>query len=180
MAERAKPARRRVDDPDATVEIRSYRNVFALERRLYRIDGLPLNPAGVPLRGIAYFAVLLAVAMAARTLPPVSLVPWYVGNVLAPAALAFLLCSVRIDGRPFHLVAPVLFSHSLFRGGRGLGGAKPSGAARAMRERDRRLLVISRRGAVARLDGRASVVLAGRRSVLARRGRSGGARGAAP
>ena len=32
---------------DATrIEIRSYRAVFDLERRLYRIDGFRLNPSG--------------------------------------------------------------------------------------------------------------------------------------
>ena len=29
-------------------------SVFALERRIYRIDTLRLNPSGVPLRGIGY------------------------------------------------------------------------------------------------------------------------------
>ena len=42
------------------LEIRSFRSVFALERRIYRIDTLRLNPAGIPLRGIVYAAVLVA------------------------------------------------------------------------------------------------------------------------
>ena len=42
------------------MEIRSYRAVFDLERRIYRIDRLRLNPAGVPVRGIVYFLALLA------------------------------------------------------------------------------------------------------------------------
>ena len=37
---------------DGRIEVRSYRTVFDLERRLYRIDRLRLNPGGVPVRGI--------------------------------------------------------------------------------------------------------------------------------
>ena len=38
------------------MEIRSYRRVFDLERRVYSVDRLRLNPSGVPVRGIVYFA----------------------------------------------------------------------------------------------------------------------------
>jgi hypothetical protein len=34
------------------MDIRSYRAVFDLERRIYRIDRLRLNPSGVPVRGV--------------------------------------------------------------------------------------------------------------------------------
>ena len=48
-------------------EIRSYRSVFDLERRIYRIDRVRLNPGGIPVRGVLYFlAILLAVAGASR------------------------------------------------------------------------------------------------------------------
>ena len=36
------------------IEIRSYRAVFDLERRIYRVDRLRLNPGGVPVRGVVY------------------------------------------------------------------------------------------------------------------------------
>ena len=51
------------------IEIRSYRAVFDLERRLYRVDGLRLNPSGVPVRGIVALAALLATVLAAQRLP---------------------------------------------------------------------------------------------------------------
>jgi hypothetical protein len=89
--------------------IRSYRRVFELERRIYRIDRLRLNPGGVPVRGIAYFAALLLAALAFERLPPIGLlaaaVPWYVRELAFPGLLAAALAVVRIDGRPFHLAA---------------------------------------------------------------------------
>jgi hypothetical protein len=33
------------------MEIRSFRRVFDLERRIYRVDRLRLNPGGIPVRG---------------------------------------------------------------------------------------------------------------------------------
>ena len=37
------------------IEIRSYRRVFDLERRIYSIDRVRLNPGGVPVRGVDVF-----------------------------------------------------------------------------------------------------------------------------
>ncbi len=42
------------------IEIRSYRAVFDLERRIYRVDQLRLNPGGIPVRGVVYFLAILA------------------------------------------------------------------------------------------------------------------------
>ena len=53
----------------AEMEIRSYRRVFDLERRIYRIDHLRLNPSGVPVRGVVYFLALLAGVLLAARLP---------------------------------------------------------------------------------------------------------------
>lgn len=103
----------------AGTEIRSYRRVFALERRLYRIDSIPLNPNGVPLRGIAYFAALLAMALVMSRLTlvgaAVRLLPWYVRELAGPALGAFVLTAVRIEGRPFHLAALGLFRYAAGR-----------------------------------------------------------------
>jgi hypothetical protein len=89
--------------------IRSYRRVFELERRIYRIDRVRLNPGGVPVRGIAYFVTLLLAALAFEQLPLISLVapaaPWYVRELALPGVLSAALAVVRIDGRPFHLAA---------------------------------------------------------------------------
>lgn len=91
------------------IEIRSYAPVFALERRIYRIDRLRLNPAGVPVRGVVYFLVLLAAAGLAGVLPlagsAVALVPWYVRDLALPLGGAAIAGSMRPDGRTFHLAA---------------------------------------------------------------------------
>lgn len=94
------------------MEVRSYRRVFELERRLYRIDRIRLNPNGVPVRGVVYFLALLAVAIVVARLPLVNFaagpIPWYARDVALPGALAALLAVVRVDGRPFHLAARAL------------------------------------------------------------------------
>jgi len=116
----------------AVLEIRSYRAVFDLERRIYRIDRLRLNPGGVPLRGAIYFAaVALASAIASR-LPLVGelagVLPWYMRDVALPAVGAAALAVARIDGRPVHLALRSLVRH---RSGpsrlRALRGAEPAG-----------------------------------------------------
>jgi hypothetical protein len=91
------------------MEIRSYRRVFDLERRIYRIDQLRLNPSGIPVRAVVYFLAIVAIAIAATRAPVIAAaaapVPWYVRDLVAPALLAWLLAAVRIDGRPFHVAA---------------------------------------------------------------------------
>jgi hypothetical protein len=108
-------------------EIRSYRCVFDLERRLYRIDRLRLNPTGVPLRGIVYFLALLGAVLLAGVLPLVGLLvrmlPWYLREVGAPGACAALLTLIKIEGRPFHLAALALVRYGV--GPRELSGLRP-------------------------------------------------------
>ncbi len=99
------------------MEIRSYRAVFELERRVYRIDTLRLNPGGVPLRGIVYAAGLILATVVAGRIGPVGLLlgvlPWYVSYLGLPIAAAALGTIVRIEGRPFHLAAWALATHRL-------------------------------------------------------------------
>ncbi len=101
------------------LEVRSFRSVFALERRIYRLDTLRLNPSGIPLRGIAYAAALVVVALAAGALPPTAwldpVIPWYVRDLGMPVSAATLLGALRIEGRPFHLAARALLGHRLAR-----------------------------------------------------------------
>ncbi|HEY5287053.1 MAG TPA: hypothetical protein VIJ50_08110 [Solirubrobacteraceae bacterium] len=108
-------------------EIRSYRCVFDLERRLYRIDRLRLNPAGVPLRGIVYFLALLGAVLVAATLPLLGLLvrilPWYLRDIGAPGACAAMLTLIKIEGRPFHLAALALLRYGI--GPRELSGLRP-------------------------------------------------------
>jgi hypothetical protein len=99
------------------VEIRSYRRVFDLERRIYSVDQLRLNPGGVPVRGIVYFLALLATALLATALPGVRVLagelPWYLRDLALPAVGAALLSVIRLEGRTFHLAAHALLRHRL-------------------------------------------------------------------
>ena len=97
------------------IEIRSYRAVFDLERRIYRVDRLRLNPGGVPVRGVVYCLAILACLALAGALPllgsAVRALPWYVRDLLLPAGSAALLTMIRVEGRPFHLAATALLRH---------------------------------------------------------------------
>jgi hypothetical protein len=90
-------------------EIRSYRRVFDLERRVYSIDSLRLNPGGVPVRGIVYLLAIIVCALVAAQLPLIGLVvrtmPWYLRDLALPVAMAGVLSLLRVDGRTFHLTA---------------------------------------------------------------------------
>jgi hypothetical protein len=91
------------------MEIRSYRRVFDLERRVYSIDRLRLNPAGVPVRGILYFLATVGVALVAASLPGAGVVvrelPWYLRDLLLPGLAATLMGVIRVEGRSFHHAA---------------------------------------------------------------------------
>lgn len=115
------------------MEIRSYRKVFDLERRVYSVDRLRLNPAGVPVRGVVYFLAMVAVALAAASVPGASAavraLPWYARDLVLPALAATAMGAIRIDGRNFHHAAS-----SLLRFGCGrrtlVGGCTPAGCRR--------------------------------------------------
>jgi hypothetical protein len=108
-------------------EIRSYRNVFDLERRIYRVDRLKLNPSGVPLRGIVYFLTILAAALLAEHLPLIGtlarVLPSYVRDLVMPAAAAALFTLIKIEGRSSHLAALALLRY--VGGPRELAGLRP-------------------------------------------------------
>lgn len=92
---------------EAPLAIRSYRLCFDLERRIHKIDRwrIPL-PYGLPLRGIAYGACVLAAILIASGLPLIgallSLVHPAIRLVVAPVGIAYALGQLRIDGRPAH------------------------------------------------------------------------------
>jgi hypothetical protein len=96
-------------------EIRSYRRVFDLERRIYSVDRLRLNPGGIPVRGVVYFLAILVAAMLIGRLPVLGAIarhtPWFVRDIGMPAALATVLTAIRIEGRVFHLAARAVFRH---------------------------------------------------------------------
>lgn len=99
------------------MDVRSYRAVFDLERRVYRIDTVRLNPGGIPLRGILYAAALVAATFVADRLPPVHLLlaplPWYVRYLGLPIAAGALATVARIEGRPFHLAVRAMLAQRL-------------------------------------------------------------------
>jgi hypothetical protein len=112
------------------MEIRSYRAVFDLERRIYRVDQLRLNPGGIPVRGVVYFLAILLTTLIAGGLPlvgsAIGALPWYLRDLALPIASATVLSVIRIEGRPFHLAA-----HALLRYGAGprrLAGGHACGA----------------------------------------------------
>jgi hypothetical protein len=90
------------------MEVRSYRRVFDLERRIYSVDRLRLNPGGVPVRGVVYFLALLAAGLLAAEVPLAGALPWYLRDVALPGAGATVLSAVRLEGRTFHLSAHAL------------------------------------------------------------------------
>jgi hypothetical protein len=109
------------------MEIRSYRRVFDLERRIYRVDRLRLNPAGVPVRGVVYFLAILAATLIVGHTPLLAAVaralPWYLRDLALPGASAAVLTVIRVEGRPFHLAAHALVR---YRGGpRRFAGVRP-------------------------------------------------------
>jgi hypothetical protein len=112
-------------------EIRSYRTVFDLERRIYRVDRLRLNPGGVPLRGVVYFLAILVGSLLVGRLPLLGALaqtlPWYVRELLFPGAVAALLTMIKIEGRSFHLSALALLQYAT--GPRELAGLRPLTAA---------------------------------------------------
>ncbi len=91
------------------IEIRSFRRVFDLERRIYSVDRFRLNPAGVPVRGVLYCVALIVLALGASATPLagalLSALPWYIRDVIGPVAVAAGLSVVRVEGRTFHLAA---------------------------------------------------------------------------
>jgi hypothetical protein len=117
-----------------SIEIRSYRAVFDLERRIYRVDRLRLNPGGVPVRGVVYCLAILACLALAGTLPLlgtlVRVLPWYLRDLFLPAGLAALLTMIRVEGRPFHLAAAALLRHLC--GPHVLAGLMPAGGSLGM------------------------------------------------
>ncbi|HLB21874.1 MAG TPA: hypothetical protein VK605_07165 [Solirubrobacteraceae bacterium] len=106
--------------------------MFDLERRIYRVDRLRLNPAGVPVRGIVYLLALLAATLVVARLPLAGLavreLPWFVGYLAIPGLTAALLTVVRIEGRPFHLAARSLVRYRVHRR-RGAGTPVSRGGA---------------------------------------------------
>jgi TcpE family len=95
---------------DERLVIRSYRRVFEVDRRIYRVDrwALPV-PGGVPLRGLGYFlATLLFVVVGGRLpglAPLLELLSAPLRYVVLPLAVAVLGTQAAPDGRSAHRFA---------------------------------------------------------------------------
>src|SRR5690349_12497065 len=95
---------------DERLVIRSYRRVFEVDRRIYRVDrwALPV-PGGVPLRGLGYFiATLLFVIVGGRLpglAPLLELLSAPLRYVVLPLAVAVLGTQAAPDGRSAHRFA---------------------------------------------------------------------------
>lgn len=99
------------------IEIRSYRRVFDLERRIYRVDHLRLNPGGIPVRGVVYLLVLSALVAVLGRLPLVRdvirVLPWYLADLALPLVASSALSVISVEGRPFHLAASAMVQSRL-------------------------------------------------------------------
>jgi hypothetical protein len=90
--------------------IRSYRVCFELERRIHQVDRwrIPV-PYGIPLRGLAYAALVLAAVLVAGRLPLIGAILGLLHPalrlVVIPVVSAALLTRLRVDGRPAHAAA---------------------------------------------------------------------------
>ena len=90
--------------------IRSYRRVFEVDRRIYRIDrwALPV-PGGIPLRAVGYFAATLVLAVALSWAPAtkelVGAITPPLRFVVIPLAVAVLGSQAAPDGRAAHRFA---------------------------------------------------------------------------
>ena len=88
----------------------SYRQVFRIDRRIYRVDrwALPV-PGGVPLRGLGYFIATLLAVLACERLPGVGALVAALSPplryVVVPLAVAVLATQAAPDGRAAHRFA---------------------------------------------------------------------------
>jgi len=116
------------------IEIRSYRRVFDLERRIYSVDRLRLNPGGVPVRGVVYFLAIVAASLIVVGLPLVGALaralPWYLRDIALPGAGAAVLSAIRVEGRTFHLAGHALLRYWI--GPRRLAGTRRCTAVGAL------------------------------------------------
>ena len=90
--------------------IRSYRDVFDLERRIHRLDRFRVPvPHGIPLRGLAYGIAALLALLLLSELPllgaALGALPAPLRLVVLPAGVAMLLTQVKVDGRSAHTAA---------------------------------------------------------------------------
>jgi hypothetical protein len=92
-----------MDERTETLEVRSFRACFRLERRIFKIDRwrLPV-PFGVPLRGIGYAVLSLLTVLILSRLPMLGALHPALRLVVLPIGAAYALTRWEVDGRPAH------------------------------------------------------------------------------
>jgi TcpE family len=95
---------------DGRLTIRSYRLCFRLERRIYKIDRFRIPVSwGIPLRSVAYAAGALLAMLVLQRAPALGALASglhpALRYVILPAAVAYALTQVKVDGRPAHQAA---------------------------------------------------------------------------
>lgn len=100
------------------LQIRSYRKVFKIDRKLYKVDRwyLPV-PGGVPLRGLGYFTLALLAILVLGQLPifglVLSLLSPPLRYVILPIGVAIYGMQHHPDGRTAHRFALQWFMFKL-------------------------------------------------------------------
>jgi hypothetical protein len=87
--------------------IRSFRLVFELERRIHKVDRWQIPvPYGIPLRGLAYWAVVLVTTIVLGRIPLmgelIGTLPTPLRFVILPVGVAYVVTRVQMDGRAAH------------------------------------------------------------------------------
>lgn len=83
------------------LRLRTYRQVWHLERMVYRIERVPL-PFPISATQAGLFAGALVLAALLSRLPPVEALPLTIRYLAAPLALTWFLTRQSLDGRPPH------------------------------------------------------------------------------
>ena len=127
------------------IDIRSYRSVFELERRIYRVDRAAVESERRTAAGAVYALTLLLAALVAAALPLAGtlarVLPWYVRDLALPVGGAALLTVIRVDGRPFHLAAWALAGYVL--GPSRIRGSDPAAPMPAAQWRPQEMVVLA-------------------------------------
>jgi hypothetical protein len=115
-------------DGSRGIQLRGYRRVFRIERRLYKFDRWRIPyPHGVPLRGIGYFLALEFGVVVLSRLPALGTLVGVWGPLISffglPLLGAFVLMQARVDGRPPHQALASLIGWRLAP--RDLAGLEP-------------------------------------------------------
>jgi hypothetical protein len=98
------------------IVIRSYRRVFNVERKIYKVDKYVL-PRPLELRAAVYFIGALLFIVLVSRLPviglPLGVVGWQYKFVVLPLAVAVLGTRVTPDGRPAHRYVVSVLGYAL-------------------------------------------------------------------